>query len=321
MKLVIQIPCYNEEKILPKVLKSIPQKIDGINEIIILVINDGSTDRTEQIAQQNGIDVIISNHANIGLAKSFSRGIDKALSIGADIIVNTDGDNQYKSEDIPRLIEFIVKQKADIVIGNRTPEKVEHFSSKKRVLQRFGNIIISKLAGISIPDAVSGFRAYSRDAALRLSVHSNFSYTVETLLNSALQGLTIKFIDIETNITNRPSRLSSGIFDFIFKQGVTILRTFIINKPFFIFGILALILGIPGLIICLSFLYHFFNGNGEGHIQSLVLAAILIICSFISFLFAGITNLISNNRKILEEQLYLTRKQYYKNSSLNKITK
>lgn len=313
MKLVIQIPCYNEEQTLPQVLQSLPQKIDGIDEIVKIVINDGSTDNTLKIANDNGADIVISNYANIGLAKSFARGIDKALGIGADIIVNTDGDNQYKGSDIPRLIAPILTKKADIVIGNRHPAELKHFSPLKQIFQKIGNIFISKLIGIKIPDAVCGFRAYSREAALRINVYSSFSYTVESLLNAALRGSKIEFIDIEVNKTLRPSRLAAGISEFVMRQGITILRTFIINRPFFTFGTIGTILAIPGIALGVRFLFHFFNGRGEGYVQSLILTAILIICSFLCFILAIAMDLIAYNRKVLDEQIYFLKKTHFDN--------
>jgi len=311
VKLVIQIPAYNEEANLPQVLAEIPREIPGFTEVLVVVLDDGSTDRTVEIAREHGADLVVCNPANLGLARTFARGIDTALSLGADVIVNTDGDNQYPGKDIPALVAPLLANRADIAIGNRRPGSLKHFSVLKRFLQRLGNGVISRLTGVSIPDGVSGFRAYSRDAALRLVVQTGFSYTLETLLQAVVSGCRVEFVDIDVNPTSRPSRLAANVYEFVVKQGTTILRTLTINRPVWAFSVLGSVLTLPGLVLGFRFIYHLVHGRGDGYVQSLILTAILLVCGFFSFTLAAAMDVIASNRKLLEEQRYITRKQYY----------
>ena len=320
MKLVIQIPCLNEEENLPRVLGEIPEQIDGVDERVIAVLDDGSTDKTVEVARRHGADQVLSSPTNLGLARTFARGIDAALALGADVIVNIDGDNQYRAAEIPRLIAPILAGEAHIVIGNRGPGALAHFSAPKRLLQRLGNVVISRLAGMQIPDGVSGFRAYSREGALRINIQSSFSYTLESLLQAALSGERIAFVDIEANETKRPSRLASGVLEFVFKQGMTIVRTLTINRPVWTFSWIGVILAVPGLALGFRFLYHFVQGQGQGYVQSLILTSILIVCSFFSFMLGAAMDVVASNRKILEEQLYLLRLRRYAGSGREDTT-
>lgn len=310
MKLVVQIPCYNEAQGLAKVLPALPVSIPGIDEIVVVVLDDGSTDGTADVATGLGAHVSRTEH-NLGLARTFVRGLDYALALGADIIVNTDGDNQYCGSDIPKLVDPVRMDEADLVIGNRHPEQVTHFSRTKRVLQALGNRTISWLAGIPIPDGVSGFRAYSRSAALQLSIHSDFSYTLESLLQGIQSGLRVQFVDIQTNQTLRPSRLSSNMGAFLFHQAVTVFRTLTVIQPVRTFGAIGILLGIPGLALGIRFLYHLFAHGGAGYIQSLILTAILLVCSFVSFLFAFAMDVVANYGEQQRKVLTLLRSQEF----------
>lgn len=301
MKLVIQIPCYNEEKSLPVTLKDLPNKIDGIDEIEVLVIDDGSTDNTVNVSKELGVSEIVSLGNNKGLAKAFVAGINKALDMGADIIVNTDADNQYCASCIKDIIKPIIENKADIVIGTRPVSKIKHFSFLKKVLQKLGSFVMRLVSKTDVKDAPSGFRAFSRNAALQLNVFDNYTYTLETIIQAKAKGLVVQSVDVQVNPELRESRLFSNMFQYIRRSIFTMLRMFIIYRPFrffIIFGSLILFLGlIPGA----RFLYFFLNGSGQGHIQSLILSSILLITGVQVVLLAVISELISINRKLIED--------------------
>ncbi|SHE68908.1 Glycosyltransferase involved in cell wall bisynthesis [Desulforamulus putei DSM 12395] len=311
MKLIVQIPCFNEEKTLPFTIRDIPRKIPGIDKVEILIIDDGSTDRTIEVAKKLGVDHIISNGINKGLAKTFSIGIDACLKLGADIIVNTDGDNQYNGRDIPKLITPILEGKADVVIGDRQTDTIKHFSFLKKKLQKLGSFIVRKASRTNVRDAASGFRAFSREAALHLNVISDFSYTMETLIALGRKKLNIIDVPINTNERLRESRLFKGMLSYINRSGGTIVRTYCMYrglKTFLILGGISIILG-----ICtgLRFLYFYFSGSGNGHIQSLILAAILIILGFQTVIFGILADAINANRKINDDILYRIKKLEY----------
>lgn len=303
MKLVIQIPCFNEEKTLPLVLKSIPKKIPGITQIETLVIDDGSHDRTYELARKMNVTHIVRHKQNKGLAASFSSGINKALQEGADIIVNTDADNQYPQQDIPRLIEPILRGEAEVVIANRQTWKITHFSRVKKFFQWFGSQVIRTLTRSSVPDAVSGFRAYSREAALQLNVVTEFSYVIETIIAAQSKRLAITSIDIETNPPTRPSRLFKNMFQHMRHSGATIIRIYTMFRPLYVFVIAGLFLFWTGLLLTLRFFYFFVIGQGGGHIQSLILAAIFILVGFQTAMTGMMGDLISINRKLIEDTL------------------
>ncbi len=303
MKLIIQIPCYNEEQTLPLTFADLPKQIDGIDEIEVLIIDDGSSDKTVEIAQQLGIDHIVINKKNMGLAASFRRGIDECLRQGADIIVNTDGDNQYAGWDIPKLVKPVLNNEADIVIGDRETHKISHFSKGKKFMQWLGSGIVRKLAGIWVPDTVSGFRAISRESAIKLNVLSTFSYTIEMVIQAGNRNLTIISVPVETNDKTRESRLFKSIPSFIIRQVSTIVRMYAMYQPLKVFFIIGSILSITGIIPIIRFMYFYYTSGGAGHIQSLVLGGILLMMGFITFLGGLIADLISFNRKLSEMAL------------------
>lgn len=308
MKLIVQIPCLNEEENLPQVLAGIPASIPGIETIETQIIDDGSTDRTVQIAQEMGVTHILRNTENKGLAYSFQRGIEHALAQGADIIVNTDGDNQYDGSGIPDLVAPIVEGRADIVLGDRKPTQNTEFSALKRALQGVGSSVVRNLAQVEIADAVSGFRAYSREAAFGINVMTRFSYTTETLIHAGQQGLTITSVDIKTNKTTRPSRLFGSMRSFISKQAVTILRSYVMYRPLNAFTKLGAIMLVIGALPVLRFLYFFAIGEGDGKIQSLILGGVFLLAGYLTVVLALLSDTIATNRRLLENILKRVRK-------------
>jgi glycosyltransferase involved in cell wall biosynthesis len=303
VKLIVQIPCFNEEHTLPQTLEDIPRQIEGVDEIEILVIDDGSNDRTAEIARQHNVDHLIINKHNMGLAKSFSRGLDACLKAGADIIVNTDGDNQYNGADIPKLIGPLLSAQADIVVGDRQTRKIKHFSKSKKFVQWIGSAIVRRLSGLQIPDAVSGFRAISRDAAIRLNILSAFSYTIEILIQAGRRDLKVMSVPVSTNPKTRESRLFKSIPSFIIRQVSTLVRVYSMYQPLKVFFILGAILFLIGAIPITRFIYFYFTSGGEGHLQSLVLGGVFVLTGFITFLGGLLADLASFNRQLLEEAL------------------
>lgn len=303
MKLFIQIPCLNEEKTLPLVLESIPKKIEGIHEISVLIIDDGSTDKTVKIAKAHGVKDFVIHKQNQGLAKSFSDGLDYALSHGADIVVNTDGDNQYPQQDIGKLVKPILDGRAEIVIGDRQTHTIQHFSPIKKFFQKVGSAVVNKAAGTNLPDAASGFRAYSREAAIRIPIITQFSYCMETIIHAGNKRIPITSVKITTNPKTRESRLFKSMWQHMFKSGVAITRSYIMHKPYIIFVNLGVIFFLVGLIPFVRFLYIYFTENHGGHLQSLIIGAVLIFISGISFALAIIADLIRTNRILTEDTL------------------
>lgn len=301
MKLVIQIPCYNEEKSLPITLNALPKKIEGIDEIEILIINDGSTDNTVEVAKGLGVKNIVEMPHNSGLAKAFVAGINASLSIGADIIVNTDADNQYCADDIEKLVKPIIDGSADIVIGSRPVSKIQHFSLLKKMLQKLGSFVMRLISSTDVEDAPSGFRAFSRNAAIQLNVFDNYTYTLETIIQAKAKGLILECVPINVNPDLRKSKLVKNIFDYVRRSMFTMIRMFIIYRPFRFFAILSSIFLILGTLIGIRFLYYFMNNSGAGHIQSLILSAILIITGVQVAVIAVLSELMSINRKLLED--------------------
>jgi len=312
MKLVVQIPCLNEEATLPLVLKSIPKKIDGIDEIVVLVIDDGSTDDTVKVAERHGVSHFVHHARNQGLGRSFHDGILKALELGADIVVNTDGDNQYPQERISDLVKPILEDKADIVIGDRQTHKIEHFSFAKKLLQRLGSAVVNKAAATRLPDAVSGFRAYSRESLFRLNTITRFSYCTETIIQAGNKGLHIESVEIDTNPKLRESRLFKSTPEHVFKSAVTIIRAFIMYKPYMLFGSLALLLFALGLIPFARFvIFSLRDGSTAGHIQSLLIGSLLMITAFLCLVLNVIADLIRINRVLVEDNLEQTKRQRF----------
>ena len=315
MKLVIMIPCLNEEKTLPLVLITIPHKIKGIDEIVILLIDDGSTDKTIDVAKTYGVKYFLIHTKNQGLSRSFRHGLNRALEMGADIIVLTEGDNQYPQEKIPDLINPILNGTADTVIGDRQTQTIPHFSRQKKILQKFGTRVLNAAAGTNVPDAISGFRAYSRLAAIQLNPIADYSWATETTIQAAHKGHSIAIIPIVTNPKLRESRQFKSSWQHIRRSSVTIIRAFIMYKPYTVFFTLGGILLVGGLIPFVNFLYLTFvtkNPFGPHHIQSLILGTVLLIASFISFTLGIIADLIRINRVLIEDVLELTKKQIYK---------
>ncbi len=308
MKLIIQIPCYNEEQTLPQTMKDLPREIPGIDEIEYLVIDDGSTDSTVEVAKALGIHHIVHHTANQGLAQTFISGLEAALQAGADIIVNTDADNQYRGEDIPRLIQPILEGAADIVVGDRGMTHHPYFSPTKRLLQQIGSWVVGIAAGVSVPDATSGFRALSRDAALQTLVLNNYSYTLETLIQAGARRMAVLYVPIHVNPQTRPSRLMRNTTDFITNSGATIIRAYTMYRPLRIFLILGGGMSLLGLLLGIRFLYFYIGGSGGGHVQSLILMAVLLIVGFQTCLIGLLADLVGFNRKILEATLYRLRK-------------
>lgn len=308
MKLIIQIPCYNEEETLGITYNDLPRQIEGIDEIEYLIINDGSKDRTVEVARELGFHHIVSFKRNKGLAHGFMAGLDACLHLGADIIVNTDADNQYCGADIEKLVRPILEGKSDIVIGERPIDQTEHFSWQKKKFQRLGSLVVRLASSTTIPDAPSGFRAYSREAALRLNVTNEYTYTLETIIQAGHNKIAMTSVPIRTNGETRPSRLFSSMWRYMKRSASVIVRSFMMYKPLRFFGALGSIIFLVGLVFVLRFLILFFLGTAGGHIQSLVLAAMLMMIG-VQIGVAGLqADMIAANRKLLEDVQYRVRK-------------
>lgn len=311
MKLIIQIPCYNEEKTLKQTVDDLPRKIEGIDEIEYLIINDGSTDNTVEVARSLGIHHIVSFKQNKGLAKAFMAGLDACLRLGADIIVNTDADNQYCGADIEKLVRPILEGRADIVIGERPIDDIKHFSWKKKKFQHIGSWVVRLASNTKVHDAPSGFRAYSREAALRLNVINEYTYTLETIIQAGHDKITMTSVPIRTNPETRKSRLFKSMWAYIRRSASVIIRSFMMYKPLKFFGILGMIIFLAGALIGIRFLIFYFSGTGAGHIQSLILSAILILMGVQTFIVGLQADIIAANRRILEDVQYRIRKMDY----------
>lgn len=310
VKLIIQIPCYNEAGTLPETVSALPKAIAGVDVIETLIIDDGSKDETTTVAQQLGITHIIQHPRNLGLARAFQTGIEACLRLGADIIINTDADNQYPGQYIPDLVQPILQNKADMVIGNRQVTQIEHFSPLKKSLQMLGSWTVRSVSGTDVPDAPSGFRAYSRDMALRLNILTRFSYTLETIIQAGKMGMTIVSVPVQTNGPTRPSRLQRNMWHFIKAQGGTIMRLYAFYEPLKTFSYLALPFLLIGLGAWVRFLYLFFlvGGGTAGNIQSLVIGTGLLIVGVITLLFGVQADIASKHRQLSQEMLYRLRK-------------
>ena len=311
MKLIIQIPCYNEEETLTIALNDLPKHIDGIDEIEYLIINDGSKDKTVEVARKWGVHHIVSFKRNKGLAYGFMAGLDACLRNGADIIVNTDADNQYCADDIEKLVRPILDGKTDIVIGERPIDKTEHFSPLKKKLQHFGSWTVRVASNTDIPDAPSGFRAYSREAAMRMNVVNEYTYTLETIVQAGRSKIAMTSVPIRTNAELRPSRLFSSMFGYVKKSMVTIVRAFMMYKPLRFFSIIGGIIFLIGFLIGVRFLVFFVQGEGNGHVQSLILSSTLLLLGFETFIVGLQADIIAANRKILEDIQYRIKKMDY----------
>ncbi|MCG8016036.1 MAG: glycosyltransferase family 2 protein [Candidatus Thiodiazotropha sp. 'RUGA'] len=308
MKLIIQIPCYNEEKTLAVALAELPREVPGFDQVEWLIIDDGSTDNTRQIALDNGVDHVVGYTKNQGLARGFMLGLDACVKQGADVIVNTDADNQYNASYIPDLTKPIVDGKADMVIGARPIQMIEHFSLTKKMLQHLGSSVVRKVSHTNIPDAPSGFRAFSREAAMKLNVFNEYTYTLETIIQAGMKQMAVTSVPVEVNEDLRPSKLVKSISSYIKKSIITILRIFVVYKPFRFFLAIGLVLFSLGMVLGLRFLYYYLTGDGQGHVQSVVLAGVMMGIGFQTFLVAFVADLLSVNRKLLEEVQYRLRK-------------
>lgn len=306
MKLIIQIPCYNEAETLEIALNDLPKTIEGIDEIEYLIINDGSTDKTVEVAANWGVHYVVNFARNKGLAKGFMAGLNACLEYGADIIVNTDADNQYCGADVETIVRPILEGKADIVVGERPIDQTEHFSPLKKKLQHFGSWVVRKASKTDIPDAPSGFRAFSREAALRLNVINDYTYTLETIVQAGRNKMAIISVPVRTNGELRPSRLFGSMFGYIKKSMLTIIRAFLMYRPLQFFATLGTILLLFGVGIGVRFLIYFASGEGAGHIQSLILASMMIILGVMTGIVGMQADIIAGNRKLLEDIQYLS---------------
>jgi glycosyltransferase involved in cell wall biosynthesis len=303
MKLIVQIPCFNEERTLRETLADIPRRMEGVDEVQILVIDDGSTDATARVAVDCGADHVVRHTANMGLARAFQTGLDACLRLGADIIVNTDADNQYSGACIPDLVRPILNCEADIVVGDRRTDRIAHFSRIKRRLQKLGSLMVRRLSGTRIPDAVSGFRALSREAAMRINIVSSFSYTIEMLIQAGHKGMAVATVPIRTNRVTRQSRLFHNVFHFVERSAETMARIYTMYHPLRVFSLLGVLLMLGGGLPIIRFLYFYFRGDGSGHVQSLVLGGVLFIVGFVTLLIGLLADLISFNRQLIEMAL------------------
>lgn len=309
MKLIIQIPCLNEEKTLPQTLAELPRQVEGIDVVEWLIIDDGSTDDTIKVAKGNGVDHIVKHSKNMGLAKAFKTGLETCLKLGADVIINTDADNQYCAADIPDLLAPILNGDAEFVIGARPIDSTEHFSRLKKILQKFGSWTVRMASSTDIPDAPSGFRAMSRECALHLNVFNNYTYTLETIIQAGQKQIPVTWVPVRTNSKLRESRLLKSIPSYVWRSLMTIIRVFVIYKPFRFFSIFAAFFLLIGGVGNLRFLYYFFTGEGEGHAQSLIISGSFIAVGIVFLATALIADMQNVNRKLLEEIRYKLLKQ------------
>lgn len=307
-KLIIQIPCFNEAETLPETLVALPRRIEGIDQIEVLVIDDGSHDGTAEVARRFGAHHIVRHRRNRGLAAAFQSGLDAALAAGADIIVNTDADGQYEGADIARLVAPIIAQQADIVIGDRGVASNAHFGPFKRLLQRAGSSVVRRLSRTDVTDAVSGFRAISRAAAQRITITTEFSYTTDMLIQAGRKRLKIVSVSIRTHAAVRPSRLFTSIPQFITRQLMTMARAYATYNPLRTFALIGGTLALIGLLPIVRFLYFWATGDGDGHVQSLVLGGALLVLGVITGLLGVLADQIGTNRKLLEEALFALRR-------------
>jgi glycosyltransferase involved in cell wall biosynthesis len=301
MKLIIQIPCFNEAQTLPITLSSLPRAVSGFAAVEWLIVDDGSQDDTAEVAKAYGADHIVRHVGNKGLAKAFTTGLEACLHLGADVIVNTDADNQYNADDISVLTLPIIQHRAEIVVGARPITTIKHFSPMKKLLQKLGSWVVRLASNTDIPDAPSGFRAVSRGAAQRLVLFSDYTYTLETIIQSGQKNIAITSVPIRVNEDLRPSRLVKSTPSYIWRSIVTIVRIFIVYRPFRFFGTIGAILFGIGFLIGLRFVWHYLRGDGGGHVQSLILASVMLCMGFQTLLVAFVADLLAANRKLLED--------------------
>ncbi len=300
-KLIIQIPCFNEAQTLAIALAELPKTLAGFETVEWLVIDDGSSDQTAEIAKACGVHHVIKHTKNMGLARAFMTGIQACLAAGADVIVNTDADNQYSAKDIPTIVKPILNHEAEIVIGARPIGDIEHFSWSKKLLQKIGSWAVRTASRTKIPDAPSGFRAYTKYAAQNMVVFSEYTYTIETIIQAGQKNMAIVSVPIKTNPDLRPSRLVKSIASYVQRSITTIVRVYAIYRPMRFFGTIGFTLFFLGLALGLRFLYFFFTGAGNGHVQSVILAAVLLVVGFQTILVAFLADIMGANRKLTEE--------------------
>ena len=316
MKLIIQIPCLNEAETLPETLKALPRQVPGFTVVEWLVVDDGSQDKTAEVARALGVDHVVRHRRNKGLARAFITGLNESLALGADVIVNTDADNQYEAGDIPKLVAPILEGKADIVIGARPINTHKHFSLTKKLLQKLGSWVVRQVSHTDIPDTTSGFRALNREAAQRTMVFNEYTYTLETIIQAGHRKLAITSIPVRVNEVKRPSRLFHSIPSYVRQSMITIVRIYVIYRPFHFFGSIGLLFFLAGVLIGMRYLYYYLTGGGSGHLQSLILMSVLLGMGFQTVLIAFVADLFAANRKMLEEIRYLQREQSDRNLDL-----
>lgn len=320
MHLIVQIPCFNEANTLPAVLADIPRTLDGVDQIEVLVVDDGSSDDTAEVARQHGADYVVRHHRNLGLATAFQTGLDTCLRLGADVIVNTDGDHQYPGDAIAALVTMVVEGRADIVVGDRQPHQIGHFSPLKRGLQRWGSRVVRLASGTDVPDATSGFRAFSREAALRLIVLTRYTYTLETLIQAGKKGLIVAHTPIQVNAPQRQSRLVRSNWDFVKRSAATIVRLYALYEPLYTFSLIASPFLLAGVALLARFLFFYFlaqSGVGR-YIQSITIGGTLLTVGFLIFLFGVVADINSTQRALLEEILYRQRKRELEEDQKNR---
>jgi len=308
VKLMIQVPCFNEARTLPDVLRDLPKALAGFDSVEVLVIDDGSSDGTADVARQGGADHVVRLPENRGLATAFGRGLQECLRLGADVIVNTDGDNQYQAEDIPHLLRPVVDGKADMVVGDRRIDTIPHFSALKKRLQKMGSWVVRWASGTGVPDATSGFRALSREAAMQLVVFSSYTYTLETIIQAGRKGLVVASVPVRTNPQQRESRLIRSLPIYLVQSAITILRIFIMYEALRVFLTLGTLPFLAGVALVARFFYFYMIGDGAGHVQSLVIAALLVVLGVQTFLLGLLADLIARNRHLSEETNYRLKK-------------
>jgi glycosyltransferase involved in cell wall biosynthesis len=310
-KLIIQIPCFNEAETLALTLADLPREVHGFDTVEWLIVDDGSTDYTAEVAQANGVDHVVRHTRNRGLASAFMTGLDACLKRGADVIVNTDADNQYQATDIPALTRPVLEGRADMVIGSRPISEIEHFSHAKKILQRLGSWVVRVTSRTDVADAPSGFRAMSRDAAQQMVVFNNYTYTLETVNQAGRKNMRVLSVPIRVNGDLRPSRLVKSIPSYLRRSILTIVRIFVVYQPARFFGVIALALLGFGMLLGLRFCYYWLSGGGTGHIQSVVLAGVLLTMGFQSLLVAFLADVIAANRRLLEDIRYSQRQNLH----------
>jgi glycosyltransferase involved in cell wall biosynthesis len=307
-KLIIQIPCLNEAETLPVTVRDLPRSIPGIDVVEFLVVDDGSTDHTVDVARRLGVDHVVRFRRRRGLAAAFMAGIDACTKLGADFIVNTDADNQYAASSIPRLLDPLLAGEADIVIGDRNIRALEHLSAARKRLQQLGSWVVRQVSNTKVPDTTSGFRAYTREAALRMMIVSEFSYTLESIIQAGKKRMAIAHVPIDTNPRTRKSRLFDSVWAYIKASAATIVRIYAMYEPLKVFGAIGLTMFAGGVAISFRFLYYYLTGTGFGHLQSLILSAVLMIVGFQVALIGLVADVISSNRKLIEDVLYRVRR-------------